>query len=250
MNSNEEQLIKENKELKARVKLYERLALAGLNLEMFGHDMIGDIHSVKSSIYYLENESEDKKDRKERLQTLRDRFDQLVYRLEVFNPWIGRATEKGPDYTVYISGDNIKEYLLKLQFYRKDFLESTIFTDEFLRFSLRAKPWLVYSTLLNLFRNAYYWSSKTKEEKPVIQFHANNNSRKIIVSDNGPGVSNEDIPKLFDPYFTKRENGKGLGLCICRDNMSRAGFELYYATDPAEKLLSGANFVIKLPKHI
>ncbi|MCG6536386.1 MAG: ATP-binding protein, partial [Syntrophales bacterium LBB04] len=35
---------------------------------------------------------------------------------------------------------------------------------------------------------------------------------RVEISDNGPGVSAEDLPYIFDPFFSKKKKGTGLGL--------------------------------------
>jgi len=38
----------------------------------------------------------------------------------------------------------------------------------------------------------------------------------VSVADNGTGIHQEDIERVFDPHFTTKSGGKGLGLSICR----------------------------------
>jgi two-component system, sporulation sensor kinase E len=37
---------------------------------------------------------------------------------------------------------------------------------------------------------------------------------RITISNNGPAIPSKDLKKIFDPFFTHKENGKGLGLTI------------------------------------
>jgi phosphoglycerate-specific signal transduction histidine kinase len=37
---------------------------------------------------------------------------------------------------------------------------------------------------------------------------------RIRVSDDGPGIDAEDLPRIFDPFYTRRKGGSGLGLSI------------------------------------
>jgi len=46
---------------------------------------------------------------------------------------------------------------------------------------------------------------------------------RILVRDDGPGISAEDCPRVFDPLFSRRDRGTGLGLTICRQIIERHG---------------------------
>lgn len=70
----------------------------------------------------------------------------------------------------------------------------------------------------------------------------------VEVRDDGPGIAAEDLPHLFEPFFTKRSSGEGtgLGLPICRRIVDAHGGSLEVETQPGE----GACFQIFLPAPV
>lgn len=70
----------------------------------------------------------------------------------------------------------------------------------------------------------------------------------LMVSDSGPGVSEDDLPRIFDPFYTNREGGSGLGLALVHraveahggavlvDRASEGGarFSIYLSTESVE----------------
>ncbi|MBN1647336.1 MAG: sensor histidine kinase [Spirochaetales bacterium] len=54
---------------------------------------------------------------------------------------------------------------------------------------------------------------------------------QLVVSDNGPGFDEATIDHLFDPYFTTRENGTGLGLALCYRVLMAHGAAIVLAND-------------------
>ncbi|MGM9786674.1 MAG: sensor histidine kinase [Candidatus Cryptobacteroides sp.] len=68
----------------------------------------------------------------------------------------------------------------------------------------------------------------------------------IVFDDNGPGVSDENLGKLFTPNFTTKSAGTGLGLAICRNIIEKCEGEIRYSRSFA---LGGACFTVTLPKN-
>ena len=65
----------------------------------------------------------------------------------------------------------------------------------------------------------------------------------IEIGDTGPGIAEDDLPKIFDPLFTTKQEGTGLGLASCKNIIGQPGGSLEVRT----KLGSGTTFTIKLP---
>ena len=67
----------------------------------------------------------------------------------------------------------------------------------------------------------------------------------VVVDDNGSGVKEENIGKLFTPNFTTKSAGTGLGLAICRNIMEKCGGTISYKRSFS---LGGASFTVTIPK--
>jgi signal transduction histidine kinase len=66
---------------------------------------------------------------------------------------------------------------------------------------------------------------------------------KISVSDDGPGVLDEDLERIFEPYFTKRREGTGLGLALAKRIVEEHGGRIQAVSNAGK----GAWFELSLP---
>ena len=114
--------------------------------------------------------------------------------------------------------------------------------------------------LLNLYNNAFYAcadrnrsavneqkSEKLNSYKPTVSVSTKKSGNRVLitVSDNGNGIPQNIIDKIFQPFFTTKPTGQGtgLGLSLSYDIVKAHGGELKVETKEGE----GSEFIIQLP---
>ncbi|MDP3294428.1 MAG: ATP-binding protein, partial [Nevskia sp.] len=104
----------------------------------------------------------------------------------------------------------------------------------------------IQQVLLNLIRNGLEAMAEqaSGEAVEVRALRAGSGWVEIRVRDSGPGVPSEVEERLFEPFYTTKAQGMGLGLSICQSIMSAHGGELRYRRGEQG---AGAEFVIRLP---
>jgi two-component system sensor histidine kinase ChvG len=100
------------------------------------------------------------------------------------------------------------------------------------------------SVLRNLLENAASFSAEGAEVRVDIAV-LDDRRVEICVSDAGPGISEEDLPRVFQRFFTTRgrERGSGLGLALVRAVVEAHGGAVKASSNPGR----GATFRVELP---
>lgn len=97
--------------------------------------------------------------------------------------------------------------------------------------------------LVNLFLNAAQILKDDGQIRVTLAKHKS--YAQILVEDNGPGITDEQKARVFDPFYSTKEKGKGtgLGLAICRKLIEEHGGQI----DVLDSPWGGAGFKITLP---
>ncbi|HVO31857.1 MAG TPA: response regulator, partial [bacterium] len=98
---------------------------------------------------------------------------------------------------------------------------------------------------VNLLTNATHAVASLPPERRVIAVRSRTEGGKVIVevSDKGTGIPPEALPRLFEPFFTTRKQGLGLGLSISREIVLRHGGDLQVESEVGV----GTTFKVVLP---
>ncbi len=134
---------------------------------------------------------------------------------------------------------------------RKDGIELTVNIPDDL--TLRTWPSRLQQVLLNLLMNARAaLLAKPGLRRIEISAEANGDEVTLRVSDNGVGISHEDMAKIFQAFYTTRKEasgqarGHGLGLTICHDIVSEMGGRIDVSSAPKQ----GAVFTVQIPRTV
>lgn len=95
----------------------------------------------------------------------------------------------------------------------------------------------------NLLKNSIQAIGAGKNGRIVIELSRKEHVHKITISDNGSGIPDNIVSKIFYPNFTTKTGGMGLGLAIVKSIITSAGGEISYES----KLQQGTTFTITLP---
>lgn len=115
---------------------------------------------------------------------------------------------------------------------------------------IKTNTGLILQVIINLLDNAIYWLNSCDNNHREIVFTIDANHKKVIVSDNGPGVREDIAPVIFEEFVSMKSEGRGLGLYIVREILMRIDGSIDLAFDSNNKVLSGANFVINFESSI
>lgn len=102
---------------------------------------------------------------------------------------------------------------------------------------------MISQVLLNLVKNSLEANENNHGGKIQIVASVDNINRpEICVIDNGPGISEENLEKIFVPFFTTRPKGSGIGLSISRQIMKVHGGNLNVRSIPGKETVFCLSF--------
>ncbi len=218
--------------------------LGAYRYEIIGRLAVGFVHDIKNLVSYLMGELDILN-----LTTTEERLKRRYKKMQTILESIASLCQK-----LNALGDIAKEpELLNINLILKDLHPILcIFLPDKVNFEVHVDPGItpikfnraaLEQIILNLILNAVealprkeggYIKVWTKKERPWI---------RLIVEDNGMGIPEEYMDQIFDPFFSTKEGGSGLGLSLIKTWVEESGGRISVESEKGK----GARFTVDFP---
>lgn len=236
-----EKKAKEQRELESQLNQAERLAALGQMCAGVSHEIrnpLGIIRSTAELLSGMPDAMEPQKKLSDVIIEESSRLDNIV------TEFLDFARPQEP----YLQDCHLEEIIQKnLLFLRPEFKRKKISVNHDLNgrsFELKADPKLLYRTFLNIFINAIQAMKNGGTLR--VRVEEKKDHYIVTIEDSGCGIRQENLTKIFDPFFSTKDKGSGLGLSIVRNIVE--GHKGYMRIESREG--SGTRVVINLPAGI
>jgi two-component system sensor histidine kinase HydH len=234
--------LSEIKLLQEKVKRSEKLAAIGELAAGVAHEIRNPLSSIRGFAQFLRHSLKDKPQEKEYAETMVtevDRINRVVTDLLTF----------ARPMTVEISPTDITELIEhSVRLVEADALSRDVNIrmniSDLSKLPLDANQ--ITQALLNLLLNALQALPPKGNIEIGAELDASDSRLHLWVKDDGPGIPNNLIEKIFDPFYTTHEKGTGLGLAIVHKIAENHNGEIR-VNSPPKGMARGCCFSIFIP---
>lgn len=234
--------LQEIEALEEKVKRSERLAALGQMAAGIAHEVRNPLGSIKGLAQYFARKFQDDAEVKtyaEAIISETDRLNRIIQDLLDF------ARPQQPQYRTCSLSDIINHALALVQadLQARD-IELQRRGDADVP-PLQADPDLLSQALMNLFLNAIEAMKPHGRLSILARFLEKDQMVQIEIADTGHGIAARDLPKIFDPFFTLKKGGTGLGLALVHRIIENHGGSI----DVRSQVGKGTTFTLLLPRE-
>ena len=225
---------------KAELDKAKRLSDLGTLAATVAHELRNPLVVIKTALYNIR-----KKRKSSSIDKHLDNIEKKVSESsQIINNLLGYSRIKIPSYERIQIYDILNECITstKKRFYRENVSIVKNFKSTKKKF-IEADPLQIREIFNNILTNAYQSVSNRKGKIEISTRDDAKGSIKISFKDNGMGIDKEDLQRIFEPFFTRKSKGTGLGLTICNELVNLHGGKI----DIESKKGKGTSVTVSLP---
>lgn len=234
--------ISERKRMEEQLVRSERLASIGEAAAMVGHDLRNPLQSTANTLYLMRKllSTGKVKDKMEAVELLEKLDNQVYYMDKIVSDLQDYARPIGAEIIETNVPDLVREAIADARI--PGSVECSMVIEGDLSNAM-TNPILMKRVLMNLINNAV--QAMPKAGRLTITALKNHDSLTVSVQDTGVGMALASLEKIFNPFFTTKAQGQGLGLAVCKRLVEAQGGTITVKSEVGE----GSTFTITIPNR-
>lgn len=233
----------QNENLQKKLSDYEELAQLGISIEIIDHQFNVMYSQMNDAIIEFDKFSKIHPEMEYSFNQLNTAFQHLEGNYKLLKP-LYRTSKRTRE---IITGFQLEKYIREFfanefERYQINFSVNDAFKkEEFFTYDSILKP-----VFLNLINNANYWLTPVENRRIRIE----SENEKILVMNSGELIDSSYLDDIFTLFFTRKRDGRGIGLFLAKKNLNAIGYDIYATNEKELNKLKGACFVItKINTH-
>jgi len=226
------------KDMEARLERSRRLAALGKMAAGIAHEIRNPLGTLKGFAQFFKDQAESDSESREYADIMIGEVDRLNH---IISALLQFARPREPEIKT-VSAREIVEQAVRLLAtdFNKQAIEPEIIGDDNVEF--QADPDLILQVLINLIKNSL--AASKPGGNITLTVMQEDDSLTLTVIDSGKGMTPEEKEKMFDPFFTTRKTGTGLGLAVSYQIIEQHNGRFEVESQPGE----GTTIRIILPR--
>lgn len=212
----------------------QKLAIIGELASRMAHDLRNPLSTIKNVVELMENKQ------KLRIEEKIIYYGKLHRAIDRISHQVDDVLEYGKASQLQLQSTNITS-MIKQIIVDNNFSKDVKINVDNVDLKLNVDVRKMEAVITNLLINAV----QAIDNKGTINVRILDNGSNAIfaIEDSGPGISPQNISKIFDPLFTTKQTGTGLGLSICKKIIEQHGGNISVKNNPT-------TFIVRLPKNL
>lgn len=236
---------KQQEALEQRLEATDQLAQLGISAEIIDHELNVLYARMANSIRVLGEYAKTHTAVAETYSQIKVAFEHMEANYKMLQPLYHTIRRQRTEF----GGEYIWENVCSFYRSRLDDLNVEVSASEsFREYKFFTIESVIFSVFINVVNNALYWLVPVRDRK--IYFDYDSNSKELLLMNSGERIDDRLLEDIFTLFFTRKSNGRGIGLYLARRSLRSIGMDIYATNDSRYNRLGGACFVIKLEADV
>jgi len=233
------ELIQEKLQLERKMYENEKLSSLGRLSTSVAHEVKNPLSSIKAIVQVLKEDFKNETKTQKSLSIIVEEIDRLT---KVVNQLLVFAKPQGDSKTNVKISDLINKVLVVLKHEAKmNNIDIHLDMSNYLPLIVADEGSLT-EVFFNIIHNAIQAMSEGGNLSISITYEQKDNYIRVVFENSGPGISQEDIGKIFEPFYTTKQMGTGLGLAIVKKKLEEVKGLIHVESED-----STTKFIVNIP---